>query len=80
MRLLTDPVYQKGRIHIILTVFPRILDQYLTTVLFECNNTDIVVSFISSAASNSTARHFATPGITANYCVPMIISLIAFEL
>ena len=33
------------------------------------NNIDIVVIFISSAPSNSTACHFATPGVTANYHV-----------
>ena len=42
------------------------------------NNIDIVVIFISSAPSNSTTCHFATPGIMANYRVMMIISLIVF--
>ena len=44
------------------------------------NNIDIVVIFISISLSNSTACHFATPGIMANYCVTMIISLIVFDL
>ena len=44
------------------------------------NNIDIVVIFISSAPSNGTTCHFVTPGITANYCVMMIISLIVLEL
>ena len=44
------------------------------------NNIDIVVIFISSGPSNSTIYHFVTPGITANYCVMMIMSSIVFEL
>ena len=44
------------------------------------NNIDIVVMFISSAPSNGAACHFASVGITANYCVTMIISSIVFEL
>ena len=43
------------------------------------NNIDVAVIFISSAPLNSTACHFVSPGITANYHVTMIISLITFE-
>ena len=51
------------------------LRYYLNT-----NNIDIVIIFISSTPLNSTACHFVALGITANYCVKMIISLIVFEL
>ena len=44
------------------------------------NNIDTVVTFISSAPSNSIACHFATPGITANYCITMVISSMVFKL
>ena len=44
------------------------------------NNIDVVVIFISSAPWNITTCHFVTLGITANYCVTMIISSIIFEL
>ena len=44
------------------------------------NNTDIVVIFISSVPSNSTACHFVTPGTTAHHRVMMIISSIVLEL
>ena len=37
-------------------------------------NIEIVLTFISNAPSNSTACHLATPNITANYCVMMVVS------
>ena len=43
------------------------------------NNIDIVIIFISSAPSSSTACHFVTPCITANHCVTMITLLIVFK-
>ena len=43
------------------------------------NNIDMVVIFISSAPSNSTTYHFATPDIIAKYHVTMAVSLIIFE-
>ena len=46
---------------------------------FNTNNIDIVVIFISSAPSNSTACHFVSAVIMANYRV-IIISLITFQL
>ena len=42
------------------------------------NNIEMVVTFISSASSKSTACHFTTPDIIANYCVTMAISSIVF--
>ena len=44
------------------------------------NNIEIVVIFISSARSSSTACHFTTPDIIAKYCVTMAVSLIILEL
>ena len=43
-------------------------------------NIDVVVIFICSAPSNSTACHFASPGIMVNYRVTMILSSIVFKL
>ena len=44
------------------------------------NNIDMVVTFISSTPSNSTACHFVTPDIIAEYCVTMAVSSIVFKL
>ena len=43
------------------------------------NNIKMVVIFINSAPSNSTACNFATPNIIANYRVMMEISSIVVE-
>ena len=55
--------------------FSTPVQYYLNT-----NNIDIVVIFINSTPSNSTACHFATLDIMENYHVMMIISSIALEL
>ena len=44
------------------------------------SNINIAVISISRAPLNSTACHFTTPDITANYRVTMIISSIVFKL
>ena len=44
------------------------------------NNIEMVAIFISRAPLNSTACHFATQDIIANYHAMMAISLIVFEL
>ena len=44
------------------------------------SNIEMVVIFISSTPSNSTACHFATLDIIAKYCVAMAVSSILFEL